>query len=143
MKGLTIIIPAFNEETNIGHVIDRIQALYSKEKTEPKGYCINILVVNDGSNDATEEIAKSKGATVISHSRNMGLGAASRTALETAYELGADIAVKIDGDLQYDPEDIEKVIMPILQNKISGIAKGSPVVKLFEVYVAKTSAATG
>lgn len=117
LKKVVIYIPAFNEEDNIDLVIDKLSELYSAHLTEPKGYIAEIIVVNDGSTDNTEIRAKAKGVKVISHNRNLGLGGASRTALETAYEMGADVAVKFDADLQYYPSDIEKVIMPLLEGK--------------------------
>jgi len=75
------------------------------------------LVVNDGSEDQTEVTAKKKGVKVISHPRNLGLGAATRTAMEAAYEMGAAVAIKLDADLQHEPSDIEKVVMPILEDR--------------------------
>lgn len=117
LKKVVVYIPAFNEEDNIELVIDKIRELYRLELTESKGYFVEIICVNDGSTDKTEAKAKAKGIRVISHNRNLGLGAASRTSLETAYEIGADVAVKFDADLQYDPSDIEKVIMPLLKGE--------------------------
>lgn len=117
LKKVVIFIPAFNEEANIASVIDKVQDLYPEVKTRSKGYVIEILVVSDGSQDNTEEIVLSKNVNLISHPKNLGLGAATRTGMETAYEMGADVAVKLDADFQHDPKDIEKVIWPILENK--------------------------
>jgi glycosyltransferase involved in cell wall biosynthesis len=117
LKKVVIFIPAFNEEKSIASVIDKVHELYPRARTSPKGYYIDVLVVNDGSIDKTEEIALSKNTNVISHLKNLGLGAATRTGMESAYEMGADVAVKLDADFQHDPEDIEKVVMPLLENK--------------------------
>ena len=117
LQKVVIFVPAFNEEESIASVIDKVRELYSKEVTRTKGYVAEILIVNDGSTDKTEEIAKSRGVKIVSHLGNLGLGAAVRTALQTAYTMGADIAVKIDADSQYDPADIEKVISPVLGDK--------------------------
>lgn len=114
---MVVFIPALNEEESIASIIDRVRELYPEEVTREKGYFVEILVVNDGSTDKTEEIAISKGVKVVSHPTNLGLGAAARTAIETAYEMGADVAVKLDADFQHDPADIERVILPVLENK--------------------------
>ncbi len=117
LKKVVIFIPALNEEDSIASVIDKVHELYARERTQTNGYFAEILVVNDGSTDKTEEIALSKQVAVVSHPKNLGLGAATRTAMETTYEMGADVAVKLDADFQHDPEDIERVILPILENK--------------------------
>lgn len=95
-----IVIPAYNEEKTIGSVIDSLKREGWK----------NIIVVNDGSRDRTAEIAKSKGVVVVSHPKNMGLGAALRSGLSKALELGADIAVTFDADGQHDASDVKKLV---------------------------------
>jgi glycosyltransferase involved in cell wall biosynthesis len=117
LNKVVIFIPAYNEEESIASVIDKVMEIYTEQATRIKGYRVEMLVVNDGSSDRTEEIANSKGVDVVSHPRNLGLGAATRTAMETAFQMGADVAIKLDADFQHDPSDIEKVIMPILENK--------------------------
>ena len=100
------IIPAYNEEETIGDVIK-----------ETKKYVDDVIVINDGSTDRTEEIAKKAGAKVVSHVLNRGVGAAVRTGIDTALSLGADIIVNIDADGQFDPKDIKKLITPIINNE--------------------------
>ena len=117
IQKVTVFIPAYNEEDSIGSVIDTVSELYSTSLTHSKGYELSLLVVNDGSTDLTEDIVKTKDVSVISHPWNLGLGAATRTGMTVAYESGADVAVKFDADLQHDPMDIEKVILPILEKK--------------------------
>ena len=112
-----VFIPALNEEETIGHLIDAVREMYSYDKTVPNEYYIEIMAVNDGSTDKTEEIIKSKKINFVSHPKNLGLGAATRTALEYSFDNNADVAVKLDADFQHDPEDIEKVILPIIENK--------------------------
>ncbi|MBI4689829.1 MAG: glycosyltransferase family 2 protein [Nitrospirae bacterium] len=124
LKKVIVFIPCFNEERTIGIAIDRVRALYPPEITSPDGYYVELLVVNDGSTDKTEDIATLKGVRVVSHQRNLGLGGATRTGLESAYEMEADIAVKLDADLQHPPEDIKGVIMPLIANE-SDICLGS------------------
>jgi glycosyltransferase involved in cell wall biosynthesis len=111
-----IFIPAYNEEETISKVIKRIQETYCNILLQD--YKVDIIVVDDGSKDKTGQVATQAGVLkVITHHRNSGLGAATRTGLQRALELGADIAVKIDADFQHLPEDIEKVIRPILNDK--------------------------
>jgi glycosyltransferase involved in cell wall biosynthesis len=65
-----------------------------------------MIVVDDGSRDRTADVASEKGAIVISHPRNMGLGAALRTGLKAALERGADCAITFDADGQHDPKAV-------------------------------------
>jgi glycosyltransferase involved in cell wall biosynthesis len=113
---VVVIIPAYNEEDSVERVIKEIQKNYSR--AEEKGFWVEIIVVDDGSTDKTGEVAHKAGANrVTSHPANRGLGAATRTGMQTAFEMGADIAVKIDADFQHDPIDIEKVVRPIIEDK--------------------------
>ncbi|KXA99255.1 hypothetical protein AKJ42_03490 [candidate division MSBL1 archaeon SCGC-AAA261C02] len=95
-----IVIPAYNEERLIGDNIENLKR---------EGY-EQIIVVDDGSQDKTPEIAKAKGVKVISHKNNQGLGAALRTGLQEAYDQGAEIAVTFDADGQHDPRAIPGLI---------------------------------
>ena len=114
---VVVYIPAYNEEATIGRIIDTIKETYK----ERKGYKLEVIVVNDGSRDRTTKIALERGVRVITHPSNRGLGAATRTGMETAREMGADIAVKIDADYQHDPLDIERVITPILEDRADAV----------------------
>ena len=95
-----IVMPAYNEERTIGGVLDTLRR---------EGYS-KVIVVDDGSRDRTAEIARSKGALVVSHPKNMGLGAALRTGLRVAREQGADRAVTFDADGQHDPKAVRKLL---------------------------------
>jgi glycosyltransferase involved in cell wall biosynthesis len=95
-----IVMPAYNEEQSIGGVLDALHR---------EGWC-DIIVVDDGSRDRTAEMAREKGAVVLSHPRNMGLGAALRTGLKAALERGADCAVTFDADGQHDPKSVRKMV---------------------------------
>ncbi len=95
-----IVMPAYNEERSIGKVLDALKR---------EGWR-NIIVVDDGSHDRTAEIARSKGALVISHEKNMGLGAALRSGLTRGRKLGADRVITFDADGQHDPKTVESLV---------------------------------
>lgn len=98
-----IVMPAYNEEHSIGGVLDALKR---------EGWR-NIIVADDGSRDRTAEIARSKGALVVSHRQNMGLGAALRTGLNKARQLGADCAVTFDADGQHDLEAVRALVQAL------------------------------
>lgn len=108
---LGIIIPALNEEEKIAQTIKTIPSSFEGISE------VDILVVDDGSVDKTAEFAKGVGVDVISHTQNKGVGAAFQTGLNWALETKKDILVNIDADGQFNPNDIPKIIKPILENK--------------------------
>jgi UDP-N-acetylglucosamine---dolichyl-phosphate N-acetylglucosaminyltransferase len=104
---LAILIPAYNEERTLGQVIQQVKAV------DLPGVEKEIIVVDDGSSDNTANIARSRGAIVISHLLNRGVGGALGTGFEAALRLGSDVVVTFDADGQHSPDDIGKVIEPI------------------------------
>lgn len=107
---LLIYMPALNEEKHIQEVIsDLPQKLDDIDE-------IQYLVVDDGSTDKTKEIAHVAGAQVISHKRNLGVGAAFHSAVQFALENDADILVGIDADGQFDSNEIPYLLQPIFKN---------------------------
>ncbi|MCD6464246.1 glycosyltransferase family 2 protein [Candidatus Woesearchaeota archaeon] len=106
-KNVWIVIPAFNEEATIKQVI----------KSLKKHGWRNIIVVDDGSVDNTPSIAEREDVIVLKHIINRGLGAALGTGIKAALDLGADIIVTFDADLQHKPEDVERLIKPIIQGR--------------------------
>ena len=107
---MVIIIPAFNEAQVLPQVIKEI-------RQQTRSWRPQIVVVNDGSSDATGEVARQAGATVVTHRLNRGLGAALGTGLAYAKQVGADIAVTLDADGQHDPADIGKVMAPVIKRQ--------------------------
>ena len=105
---IIVTIPAYNEEDTIGSVINNIKAVMDSRYDD-----YEIIVINDGSTDNTEKIAKKAGASVYSHQKNYGLAETFRTELKTCLKLKADVIVHIDADGQYSAKDI-----PLLLEKI-------------------------
>ena len=99
-------IPAFNEEKYIAKVV-----------LKASKYVDEVIVVDDGSTDMTGEIARALGATVVRHEKNRGYGAALATIFEEARKRGADILVILDADDQHDPDEIPKLVEPILRGE--------------------------
>lgn len=105
---VVISIPAFNEERTLPRVIDEI-----KEVMKGTNYNYQVLVLNDGSTDKTEEVAKKQGATVISHRRNRGLAETFRNEMKECLKMGADVIVHTDADGQYHPRPIPQLIQKV------------------------------
>lgn len=89
------IIPAFNEEKRIGKVVAGVRNVIPE-----------VIVIDDGSQDATAELAEKAGALVIRHKRNCGKGMALRTGISRALKEGFDAVMTVDGDGQHAPAEI-------------------------------------
>ena len=114
-----VLVPAYNEADNVGAVLDRIPA-------EVCGQPTAVLVVDDGSRDATEAVASEHGAVVARHVVNRGGGAALRTGYRLLSDSGAQIVVTLDADGQHLPEEMERLVAPILSGEVA-VAHGSRV----------------
>jgi len=106
---LVIVIAAKNESKTIGDVIDKINILQLP-------YNYKIIVVNDGSTDDTALIAKKKGAFVINHFQNLGIGGALKTGYIASIFFKPEIVITIDADGQHDPKYISEIISKIKNN---------------------------
>ena len=114
-KKLSVIIPTYNEETTLPIIIERVQNVRLPLEKE-------IIVVDDGSTDRTAEVlAKIKNINILRNERNQGKGAAIKKGLA---EATGDIVLIQDADLEYDPDDYEKLIRPIL-NDMADVVFGS------------------
>jgi glycosyltransferase involved in cell wall biosynthesis len=109
------IVPAFNEEHNIGRVLDELRAL------DPG---LKVVVVSDGSTDRTAEVAAARGARVIRLPFNLGIGGAVQTGFRYAWEEGYDLAVRLDGDGQHDPAELRALVAPVVAGE-ADLAVGS------------------
>ena len=108
---LVVQIPALNEAITIQEVIEKIPR-------EIEGVdIVEVVVVDDGSSDKTSELAKAAGAHVVRHENPRGVGAAFRSGIEKSGSLGADIICTIDADMQFNPADIPKLVIPIASGK--------------------------
>jgi glycosyltransferase involved in cell wall biosynthesis len=103
-------VVARDEEAAVGGVLDAIPS-------EACGLPVDTLLVDDGSRDATPEIGRELGVRVLSHPACRGLGAALRTGLEVARDEGYSAAVYIDGDGEYDPADLVRVLEPVARGR--------------------------
>lgn len=101
-----IIIPAYNEEETIGEAITAVSK-----------YTDKVIIVNDGSTDRTEEIAREKGVRIVHHGVNCGLGKAMQDGIDAALKLGCDIIVTFDADMQYDADEVPQLLKPIMEDK--------------------------
>jgi len=108
-----VIIPAYNEERFIGSVVLKIFK-----------FADIVLVVDDGSSDATSEVAQAAGAMVVKQDHNTGKGSALNRGFLIARGLKPDIVVTIDADGQHIPEEISLVIEPVMQG-LADIVVGS------------------
>ncbi|GMA35569.1 glycosyltransferase family 2 protein [Demequina litorisediminis] len=108
---LVVQVPCLNEEgslaTVLGSIPSRIDGIDE----------IEVIVIDDGSTDATARIAAENGAHVIRHTRTMGLAQSFRDGVEAALSRGADIVVNTDGDNQYPQERIGDLVAPILAGR--------------------------
>ena len=95
-------IPVYNEEKTIAKVV-----LRAKKKVD------RVIVIDDGSADATSDIAEALGALVFKHEKNLGYGSAIKTCFEAAKKLNTDIMVILDGDGQHDANEIPSLVRKI------------------------------
>jgi glycosyltransferase involved in cell wall biosynthesis len=106
LTGVSVVIPAYNEELVIGSVVLKACRIVNK-----------VIVVDDGSVDRTAEVARYAGADVIRLEANQGKAHALLLGLERARDLGCTAAVTLDGDGQHTTDDIARVVRPVLDGK--------------------------
>lgn len=102
-KNVTVVLSAYNEEMSIGSIILLTRI-----------YADRVIVVDDASSDQTAKISKKAGAEVIINKTNRGKGASLETGFKAAVNLGADIVVTMDSRGHHNPDDIPRLIDPII-----------------------------
>ena len=117
-KSICIVIPAYNEEKQIQKVISRIP-----------DWVDHIVVVDDASRDTTKEIVNSlrhndERLTLINHDINQGCGGSLASGYKWARDHGCDIAVRMDGDGQMDPDELYHLLDPVVEDR-TDYAKGN------------------
>jgi hypothetical protein len=122
--GVYVIIPAYNEAENIGAVLSRIPA-------EVCGLKAKAIVVVDGATDGTERAVEALNHHAISYTVNRGGGSALRAGYEVALEDGAEIIVTLDADGQHLPEEIPRLVEPIVAGE-ADLVNGSRVLGHYE-----------
>jgi glycosyltransferase involved in cell wall biosynthesis len=110
-----VIIPAYNEEESLGHVISQVHSAVP---------FADVLVVNDGSTDATARIAQAHDCTVLDLPYNLGIGSAMQTGFLFARDHGYQVAVQVDGDGQHDPDEIADLLEVLAGGEVD-VAVGS------------------
>jgi glycosyltransferase involved in cell wall biosynthesis len=109
---LSIVIPCYNERKTILTLLERVRAAKL-----PSDVSREIIIVDDCSKDGTRDLlAKLSGQdlSVVYHAKNQGKGAALRTGFKSAK---GDVVVVQDADLEYDPEEYEKLLLPIIDGR--------------------------
>jgi glycosyltransferase involved in cell wall biosynthesis len=112
-KSILVVVPAFNEACVIGRVIRDLRATYP-----------NVVVVDDGSSDATAAYAVAAGAIVLRHPVNLGQGAALQTGMAYALARGGAFVATFDADGQHTSADIAKMVRALTEHNVE-VAVGS------------------
>lgn len=112
---VTVVVPAYNEAETIGDVVSGLSSIVAE-----------IVVMDDGSDDATAEIARNEGATVITRRQNRGYDRTLSEGFAHAARSGTDIVVTFDADGQHSPDDIPRVVAPIRRGTASIVVGRRP-----------------
>lgn len=100
-----VIVPAYNEESNIVNTVNKIIKYSKKSNNE-----IDYIVINDGSSDNTKEICRKNKYNTINLIQNLGIGGAVQTGYKYALNNNCDIAIQFDGDGQHDENYIDDLV---------------------------------
>lgn len=112
---VSVVIPAYNEEENVGEVLSR-----TRKAVKSSSLPFEVILIDDGSTDRTRDVAQGHNVIILRNRKNQGKGAALRKGFERAR---GDIIVTLDADGSHDPEDIQKLVLPVMNG--SSVAVGS------------------
>lgn len=132
---IVVIIPAYNEEKNIGSVLYKIPKKINNSE-------VDVLTVVDGGADNTYDVVKNNNTLAVRTIVNRGGGLALRLGYKMAIKYGAKIIVTMDADGQHDPDEIKDIIRPIISreadfvlgSRVLGSAKNTPFVRRIGIY---------
>jgi glycosyltransferase involved in cell wall biosynthesis len=110
-KKVIVVLPAYNAAKTLEVTLNAI----------PKDIADDIILVDDASKDNTVEVARSLGLKVFVHPKNLGYGGNQKTCYKEALKLGADIAVMVHPDFQYDPVFIPEMVTPIANGECDAV----------------------
>ena len=110
-----VIVPAHNECESLPKTLAEVRAAAPE---------VDVLVVDDGSRDATSEVARAAGVRVLRHPVNLGVGGALQTGFRFAVRRGYDIGIQLDADGQHDPAFLPAIIRPVAEG-LSDVTIGS------------------
>lgn len=131
---LLAVVPAYNEADTVARVVQELRAHAPQ---------FDVVVIDDGSKDATAGRAEAAGATVIRLSVNLGIGGAVQTGLMYAVERGYDYVAQVDGDGQHDPRELAKLLGAIRSDPTLDLVSGSRFLTEDYRYPAPISRRTG
>ena len=103
-----VIIPAHDEQESLPRTLDELRAAAPG---------VEVLVVDDGSHEATARVARAHGVPVVRHPVNLGVGGALQTGFRWAVERGYDVGVQLDADGQHDPAYLAALLEPVLAGR--------------------------
>jgi glycosyltransferase involved in cell wall biosynthesis len=104
---LLVIVPAYNEEAAVGAVV---RAIHAAMPGTP------VLVIDDCSTDATQQVARDAGARVLPLPHHLGLGGCVQAGYKLAFELGYEYVIRVDGDGQHDARDIPRIFAALRES---------------------------